>query len=102
MNKQIIEDCDNALHGHRMMSDCKRKRFYEPRHEKTVFGVSDQVRHNQAVQPLKTARALKFRMSEVEGLYYLCSENKGTDQLCSYCTAYLRLCFCIGKKPVFS
>ena len=27
------------------------------------------------------ARGLKFRIYEVEGLYYLCSENKGTDQL---------------------
>ena len=27
--------------------------------------------------------------------------NKGTDQLCSYCTADLRLCFYIGKKPSF-
>ena len=31
-----------------------------------------------------------------------CSENKGADQLCSYCTADLHLCFCIGKNPVFS
>ena len=30
-------------------------------------------------------------------LYYLCSENKGADQLCSYCMADLRLCFRIGK-----
>ena len=26
-------------------------------------------------------------------MYYPCSENKGADQLCSYCTADLRLCF---------
>ena len=32
-----------------------------------------------------------------EGLYYPCSENKGTDQLCSYCTADLRHCLSIGK-----
>ena len=36
---------------------------------------------NQAVQPQKMARGLKFRIKEVEGLYYLCRENKGTDQL---------------------
>ena len=36
---------------------------------------------------------LKFRMWEVEGLYYPCSENKGTDQLRSYCAPDLRLCF---------
>ena len=29
------------------------------------------------------------------------SENKGADQLWSYCTADLRLCFRIGKKPGF-
>ena len=28
---------------------------------KPVFGISDQVRHNQAVQPQKMARGLKFR-----------------------------------------
>ena len=38
----------------------------------------------------------------MEGLYYLCSENKGTDQLRGYCEADLRLCFRIGKKPVFA
>ena len=36
-----------------------------------------------------------------EGLYYLCSENKEVDQLCSYCAADLHLCFHIGKKLVF-
>ena len=34
-------------------------------------------------------------------MYYQSSENKGADQLCSYCTADLRICFCIGKTPVF-
>ena len=28
------------------------------------------------------ARGLKFRIKKVEGLYYLCSENKSADQLC--------------------
>ena len=27
------------------------------------------------------ARDLKFQVKEVEGVFYLCSENKGTDQL---------------------
>ena len=35
---------------------------------------------NQPVMPHKIARSLKFRIWEVEGLYYLCSENKGADQ----------------------
>ena len=38
----------------------------------------------------------------VEGLYYLCSENKGADQLPGYREADLPLCFRICKKPVFS
>ena len=63
-----------------------------------VFGVSDS---NQTVQPQKMSRGLKFRIKEVEGLYYLCSENKGADQLRGHREADLRLCFRICKKPVF-
>ena len=37
---------------------------------------------------------------EEEGLYYLCSGNKGADQLRSYCEADLRLCFRICKLLV--
>ena len=59
---------------------------------------------NWALQLQKMARGMKFRISEVEWLYYLCSENKGADQLRSYCAADLRLCFrkFICKKQVFS
>ena len=57
---------------------------------------------NRAVQPLKMARGLKFRIKKVEGLYYLCSGNKGADQLRGYREADLRLCFRIYKMPVFS
>ena len=35
-------------------------------------------------------------------MYYPCSENKGADQLRGYREADLRLCFRLGKKPVFS
>ena len=35
------------------------------------------------------------------GLYYLCSENKGADQLRGYRKADLRLCFRICKKACF-
>ena len=35
-------------------------------------------------------------------LYYLCSENKGADQLRGYRETDLHLCFRICKKPVFS
>ena len=51
---------------------------------KLVFGLSDQANTNRAVLPQKMARGLKFWILEVEGLYYLCSENKGADQLCGY------------------
>ena len=71
---------------------------------KPVFRVNFPIRsdRNQAVQPQKMARDLKFWIKKVEGLYYLCSENKGTDQLCSYWAADLHLCFRICKRQVFS
>ena len=68
---------------------------------KLVFGVSNQSYTNRTGQPQKMARGLKFRIYIVEGLYYLCSENKGADQLPGYREADLRLCFRICKKPVF-
>ena len=49
------------------------------------------------MQIQKVARSLKFRIEEKEKLYYPISENKGTDQLRSYCEADLRLCFRTGK-----
>ena len=57
---------------------------------------------NQAVQLLEMARGLKFCIWEEEVLYYLGSENKGTDQLRGYREADLRLCFRICKSLVFS
>ena len=57
---------------------------------------------NQAVHIQKMARGLKFRIKKVEGLYYLCSENKGADQLRGHREADLRLCFRICKMLVFS
>ena len=41
------------------------------------------------------ARGMKFPILEVEELYYLCSKNIDTDQLCGYCAADLHLSFCI-------
>ena len=69
---------------------------------KPVFGVPTRSHTNQAVQPHKMARGLKFRIFEVDRLYYLCSENKGADQLHGYRKADLCLCFHICKNPVFS
>ena len=65
------------------------------------MGVPARSDTNRAAQPQKIARDLKFRILKVEGLYYLCGENKGADQLRSYCAADLGLCFRICKKPVF-
>ena len=48
----------------------------EPRREKTNILVS---KTNQAVQLQKMAKDLKFWIKKVEGLYYLCSKNKGAD-----------------------
>ena len=49
----------------------------EPRCEKTLTRSAT----NRAAQPQKIASGLKFRIWKVEGLYYLCGENKGADQL---------------------
>ena len=69
---------------------------------KPTFWFSTWSDTNQALQPHKMARGLKFRIKEVEGLYYPCSENIGADQLRGYREADLRLCFRICKMLVFS
>ena len=66
---------------------------------KPTIRVSDQV---LPVHLQSKARSLKFQIYEEEGLYYLCSENKNTDQLYSYCTVDLCLCFLICRLLVFS
>ena len=69
---------------------------------KTIFRVTDKGNTNRAVQPQKMmTRSFKFRIWKEEGLYYLCSESKGADQLRGSREADLRLCFRICKKPVF-
>ena len=58
---------------------------------------------NQPVQLRNKGRlCVKLWIQVEEELYYPTDENKGAEQLCSYCTADLRLCFSIGKNPVFS
>ena len=56
---------------------------------------------NQAIQLQKQARSSKFWSKVEEELYYLCSENKGTDQLRGYREADLRLCFRLCRLLVF-
>ena len=66
---------------------------------KLVIGVSDQVRH----KPKKMARGSNLWIEKVEGLYYyLCTENKGADQLRDHCAADLHFCFGIFRKQFFS
>ena len=76
---------------------------------KPDFVVSDQVLHKLGCTGTEyyflffyIVRDSKFRIWEVEGLYYLCYENKGADQLHSYCAADRHLCFRICKKHVHS
>ena len=57
---------------------------------------------NWPVYLQKIAKRLKFRIYEEEEVYCPCIKNKGADQLCSYCTADLRLCFRIGKILILS
>ena len=46
---------------------------------KTVFGVSDQVRHKPDCAA--TEDGYRLRVQKVEGLDYLCSETKGAEQM---------------------
>ena len=39
---------------------------------------------SRAVEPQKMDKGLEFQIEDVEGLHYLCSENKGADQLRSH------------------
>ena len=55
---------------------------------------------NLAVEPQKMARGLKCWIQEEAELYYLCSKNKGADQLRGYRAADLHFCFCVCKKQI--
>ena len=68
---------------------------------KTTIWVPTRSDTNWAVQSQKMARGWKFQIQEEEELYYPCSENKGADQLRSYCEADLRLCFRLCRLLVF-
>ena len=73
-----------------------------PDAKKRVLEFPTRCETNPPVQSKKMAKGWKLQIHKVEELYYLCSENKGADQLCSYCTADMRLCFRIWENPVFS
>ena len=67
-----------------------------------VLGFLTRSDTNRPVLSQKQARSLKFWIYEKETLYYLCSENKCSDQIHSYCEADLRLCFRLGNNSVLS
>ena len=87
-----------------LINDChmiiKIASIFKPYLEKTCFRICKQ--QMSLVMGKPTARGLKFRIKEVEGLYYPCSENKGADQLRGYREADLRLCFRICKTLNFT
>ena len=69
--------------------------------EKQSSGFLKRSDTNRPVQLQKMTRSLKFRIYVEEGLYYLCSKNKGANHLCSYCTADLHLCIRLSILLVF-
>ena len=76
---------------------------YEPHHEKTNVLVSDLVLHKPGCTATEDGKMLENSDLESRGIVsYLCSENKGADQLRGYREADLRLCFRICKTFVFS
>ena len=77
------------------------ERSTEPSRENNNFGFPTRSDTNLPLQSQKQARSLKFRVYVEEQMYYPCSENKGADQLCSHCTADLRLCFRVCSLLVF-
>ena len=68
---------------------------------KPIIWVPTRSDTNRTVQSQNSARNLKFRIKEEEGLYYPCRENKGADHLRSNCEADLRLCFRLCRLLVF-
>ena len=65
-----------------------------------VFGISDQVDTNRPVLTRKKVRNFEVKWKR-NCTIVVASENKGADQLCSYCTADLHLCFRIRRLLVF-
>ena len=63
--------------------------------ENLSLGFQTRSNTNQPAQPQKMARGLKFQIWEVEGLHYLCRENKGVincrltvNLICTFFYAY--------------
>ena len=58
---------------------------------KPVLGVSDQVRLKPGCSATEDCKRLEILyLKGVEGLYYPCSENKGTKLICVFVFAYAK------------
>ena len=76
--------------------------IYEPVREKTnKLGFRPGPTQTGLFCHRKWLEAGNFGLKKVEELFYPFSENKGADQLHSYCEADLRLCFCLCRLLVF-
>ena len=60
---------------------------------KPIMWFRNRLDTKRAVQAQETDRNLKFWIKKLEELCYLCSKNKGADQLRGHREADLRLCF---------
>ena len=69
---------------------------------KPGFGFPTKSNTNLAVRKHKMAKGLNLPIKTEDGLYYMCSENKGADQLRGCHTADLPLCFRKYIEEVYS
>ena len=60
---------------------------------KPILRVINQVGHRPACTATEEGKNFESLDLRRRGIDYPCSGNKGVDQLCSICTADLRLCF---------
>ena len=67
---------------------------------KQTMWFPDRFASNRAVQAQKMVRGWKFRMHEKEELHYRSSENKGADQLRSYCGFVFAYAECLFSNDV--
>ena len=65
---------------------------------KPVFRVFDKVLYKPGCTSTEDGKRLEILDLESRGIDYLCSKNKGADQLHSNCAADLSLCFTYGKN----
>ena len=80
-----INEYQASRHSHISFESC---------HEKTNNVFLNRSFKNQPVPFQKMARGLNFQICNRKMVYYLCSENKGADQLWTCCTVDLQFCFC--------